>query len=107
MSRSRKKHIPRKSERPGGARAALRRARNAAKAAHPAPAAAPSGSTNTPEQPMGLKTVYQAEIKYLQIMDEDGRIDAQAAGDVRDFYTDEKLLDTYREMIVARELDEA
>ena len=56
---------------------------------------------------MGLRTVYQAEVKYLQIMDENGRIDAQAAGDVRDFYTDEKLVETYREMIVARELDEA
>ena len=56
---------------------------------------------------MGSKTVYRAEVRYLQIMDEEGRIDEQAAGDVRDFYTDEKLLEAYREMIVARELDEA
>lgn len=56
---------------------------------------------------MGLKTVYQAEVKYLQIMDEEGRLNEELAAGVRDVLTDEKLVELYREMVVARELDEA
>ena len=54
-----------------------------------------------------LKTVYQAEIKYLQIMDEEGRLNEELAADVRDVLTDERLVEMYRDMLVARELDEA
>lgn len=106
MSRQRKKHVPRKSERPGGIRTTPRRAALAPPVnahARPEPAAAPAST----EQSTGLKTVYRAEVKHLQIMDEDGRLDEQAAADVRGVFTDEKLTEMFREMIVARELDEA
>ena len=105
MSRQRKKQSPRKSERPGGARTGARRGQNGRpKAAEPA---VPASSNHQPESHMGLKTVYQAEVKYLQIMDEDGRLDESLAADVRDVLSDERLVEMYREMIVARELDEA
>jgi pyruvate dehydrogenase E1 component alpha subunit len=109
MSRNRKKHSPRKSERPGGAGAAARRSRHALRSAQAGAAEPPEVSlaSTKPEQSMGLKTVYRAEVKYLQIMDEEGRLDEAAAGDIRELFTDEKLLETYREMIVARELDDA
>jgi pyruvate dehydrogenase E1 component alpha subunit len=105
MSRQRKKQSPRKSERPGGARAGVRRGQNGrSKAAEPA---VPTSSHHQPESDMGLKTVYQAEVKYLQVMDENGKLDESLAADIRDVLTDERLVEMYREMIVARELDEA
>ena len=56
---------------------------------------------------MPLKTVYTAEIKRLEILDVEGRLDEELAADTRDVLTDEKVAELYEEMLVARELDDA
>ena len=56
---------------------------------------------------MPTKSVYQGEVKHLQILDEDGRLDEQLAAGVRDLLPDETVVETYRQMLVARALDDA
>jgi pyruvate dehydrogenase E1 component alpha subunit len=52
---------------------------------------------------MPLKTVYKAQIDYLQILDEEGNLDERLA---RDTLTDEQVLFLYERMIECRRLDE-
>ncbi len=52
---------------------------------------------------MPLKTVYKAQIDYLQILDEEGRLDEKLA---RDTLTDEQVLFLYQQMLTGRCLDE-
>ena len=53
---------------------------------------------------MPRKTVYRAEIEYLQILDENGRLDdALAEGTL----ADDEVVSLYEQMIVCREFDEA
>ena len=52
---------------------------------------------------MPRTTVYRAEIDYLQILDENGKLDEELAGDT---LSDNEVLDLYERMIVAREFDE-
>lgn len=53
---------------------------------------------------MPRKTVYQAEIEYLQILDEQGRLDAQLAEGT---LQNADVVDLYERMVVCREFDEA
>ena len=105
MSRPNKKTSPRKSAGSKAAKAPAGRPSAAKAPAKPTPRQSPSRQSET--SLMSLKTVYTAEVKYLQIMDEDGRLNEELAGPVRDVLTDAKLVELYREMIVCRELDEA
>jgi pyruvate dehydrogenase E1 component alpha subunit len=55
-------------------------------------------------QTMPLKSVYQATISYLQILDEEGRLDAGLA---KDTLSDDDVTGLYEKMFIAREFDEA
>jgi pyruvate dehydrogenase E1 component subunit alpha len=57
---------------------------------------------------MPLKTVYSANIDYLQILDADGRLDEKLATwpDGRPLLADEEVLELYRFMVKCRQLDE-
>jgi pyruvate dehydrogenase E1 component alpha subunit len=50
---------------------------------------------------MPRKTVYQAQIDYLQILDEDGKLDAKLA---KDTLTDEQVVYLYEQMTICRQL---
>jgi pyruvate dehydrogenase E1 component alpha subunit len=52
---------------------------------------------------MPIRTVYHAEIEFVQILDEQGQLDEQLAGNT---LTDADVLDLYERMIVCREFDE-
>jgi pyruvate dehydrogenase E1 component alpha subunit len=52
---------------------------------------------------MPRRTVYQASIDHLQILDEDGKLDAALA---KDTLTDEQVVYLYEQMSICRELDE-
>src|SRR5438105_11048605 len=52
---------------------------------------------------MPRTTVYRAEIDYLQILDENGKLDEELA---RNTLSDADVLDLYERMIVCREFDE-
>lgn len=52
---------------------------------------------------MPTRTVYKAQVEYLQIMDEEGRIDEKYAKDV---LSDDQMLFAYEQMTVCRALDE-
>jgi len=52
---------------------------------------------------MPLKTVYQTSIQYMQILDENGKLDEKLA---KDTLTDEQVAFLYEQMIVGRQLDE-
>jgi pyruvate dehydrogenase E1 component alpha subunit len=52
---------------------------------------------------MPRKTVYQAQIDYLQILDEDGKLDAKLANDT---LTDEQVVYLYEQMTICRQYDE-
>jgi pyruvate dehydrogenase E1 component alpha subunit len=52
---------------------------------------------------MPRKTVYQAQIDYLQILDEDGKLDAKLA---KDTLTDEQVVYLYEQMTICRQYDE-
>lgn len=52
---------------------------------------------------MPLKTVYEAKIEYLQILDEDGNLDEKLA---KDTLTDEEVAKLYEFMILCRHYDE-
>src|SRR5436305_9446612 len=52
---------------------------------------------------MPRTTVYQAQVDYLQLLDEHGQLDEELA---RDTLRDEEVVDLYERMIVAREFDE-
>ena len=52
---------------------------------------------------MPLKTVYETKIEYLQILDEDGKLDAKLA---QGLLTDEEVKSLYEQMIVSREFDD-
>jgi pyruvate dehydrogenase E1 component alpha subunit len=53
---------------------------------------------------MPIKTVYQAQIESIQILDEDGRLDAEIA---RDTLSDDDVVGLYELMVISREFDEA
>ena len=52
---------------------------------------------------MPLKTVYEAKIEHLQILDEDGKLDEKLA---KDTLTDEEVAKLYEFMILCRHYDE-
>lgn len=52
---------------------------------------------------MPRQTIYEAKIEYMQILDEDGNLDAELA---RDTLTDEQVLELYEQMWICRQLDE-
>lgn len=52
---------------------------------------------------MPRETIYEAKIDRLQILDEDGKLDASLA---RDTLTDEQVLSAYEQMWVCRTLDD-
>src|SRR5688572_32839920 len=52
---------------------------------------------------MPIRTVYEAKIENVQILDEDGKLDAKLA---KDLLTDEEVKGLYEQMIVSREFDE-
>src|SRR5437763_1740517 len=52
---------------------------------------------------MPRTTIYRATVDYLQILDEEGQLDAELA---KDTLSDADVLDLYERMIVAREFDE-
>ena len=52
---------------------------------------------------MPRRTVYEAKIEYLQILDEDGKLDTKLA---KDTLTDEEVAFLFEQMIVCRQLDE-
>ncbi|HEY7090624.1 MAG TPA: pyruvate dehydrogenase (acetyl-transferring) E1 component subunit alpha [Tepidisphaeraceae bacterium] len=52
---------------------------------------------------MPAKTVYQARIEYLQILDEQGKLDESLA---KDTLTDDDVKQLYEQMIICREFDE-
>ncbi len=52
---------------------------------------------------MPVKVAYEARIEHLQILDEDGRLDAALA---RDTLTDEQVVHLYEHMTTCRQLDE-
>lgn len=52
---------------------------------------------------MPRKTVYQAQIDYLQILDEEGKLDAKLA---KDTLTDEQVVYLYEQMTICRQYDE-
>ncbi|MDX9910780.1 MAG: pyruvate dehydrogenase (acetyl-transferring) E1 component subunit alpha [Phycisphaerales bacterium] len=52
---------------------------------------------------MPLKTVYEARIEYLQILDEDGKLDEKLA---KGTLTDEQVAFSLEQMLICRELDE-
>ena len=57
---------------------------------------------------MPLKTVYSANIDYLQILDEEGRLDENLGKwpDGRPILADEEVLELYQFMVRCRNLDE-
>ena len=52
---------------------------------------------------MPLKTVYQAQVESLQILDESGQLDVELA---RDTLSDAEVKNLYEQMVIAREFDE-
>ncbi len=52
---------------------------------------------------MPRKTIYQAQIEYLQILDENGQLDEELAENT---LTDDDVRFLYEQMVVAREFDE-
>ncbi len=52
---------------------------------------------------MPSRTVYSASVEYLQIMDEEGHVDAKLA---KDTLSDEEILKLYQFMVDCRQLDE-
>ena len=56
---------------------------------------------------MPIQRVYQGEVNHLQILDEEGRLDEELAAGVRDVLPDERVVEVYKQMLVARELDDA
>jgi pyruvate dehydrogenase E1 component alpha subunit len=52
---------------------------------------------------MPIKTVYKAQIDYLQILDEDGKLDEKLA---KDTLTDDDVLYMYEQMTIGRHFDE-
>lgn len=52
---------------------------------------------------MPQKVVYEAKIEYLQILDEDGRLDTKLA---KDTLSDEEVRDLYEKMVIYRHFDE-
>ncbi len=52
---------------------------------------------------MPVKTVYRGEVQYLQILDEQGRLDEALA---KDTLSDDDVVQLYEQMIVCREFDE-
>ena len=56
---------------------------------------------------MPTRSVYQAEVQHLGVLDEHGRLDEELADQVRDLLPDDKVVDIFRQMIVVRELDDA
>ena len=52
---------------------------------------------------MPIRTVYEAKVEHVQILDEDGKLDAKLA---KDLLTDEEVKGLYEQMIVSREFDE-
>src|SRR4051812_43725262 len=53
--------------------------------------------------PMPQKTVYEARIDYLQILDEHGQLDQSLA---KDTLSDDDVKQLYEQMIISREFDE-
>ena len=54
---------------------------------------------------MPRKMVYRAEIEYLQILDEDGHLDAELARE--ELLSDQDVVNLYELMVICREFDEA
>lgn len=52
---------------------------------------------------MPSRTVYSANVEYLQVMDEEGNVDAKLA---KDILSDEEILELYKFMVLCRQLDE-
>jgi pyruvate dehydrogenase E1 component alpha subunit len=52
---------------------------------------------------MPIRTVYKAQVDYLQVLDEHGRIDEKLA---KDTLSDEDVLHLYEQMTIGRTLDE-
>ncbi len=52
---------------------------------------------------MPIKTVYKAKIDHLQILDENGKLDAKLA---KDTLTDEQVVYLYEQMTICRQFDE-
>ena len=52
---------------------------------------------------MSRRTVYEAKVEHLQILDEEGRLDEKLA---RDTLTDEQVAYLYEQMTICRQLDE-
>ncbi len=52
---------------------------------------------------MPRKTVYEAKIEYMQILDEDGKLDDKLA---KDTLTDEQVVYLYEQMSIGRQYDE-
>jgi len=53
---------------------------------------------------MPLKTVYQADVQYLQILDEQGNFDAELG---KDTLSDDDVVGLYEQMVICRDFDEA
>jgi pyruvate dehydrogenase E1 component alpha subunit len=53
---------------------------------------------------MPLKTVYHADVQYLQILDEQGRLDEALA---KNTLSDDDVTGLYEQMVICREFDEA
>src|SRR5438477_11752771 len=53
---------------------------------------------------MPVKTVYRAQIEYLQILDEHGQLDTELAAST---LTDDDVVGLYELMVISREFDEA
>jgi pyruvate dehydrogenase E1 component alpha subunit len=53
---------------------------------------------------MPLTSVYHADVQYLQILDEEGKLDAELA---KDTLSDDDVTALYEQMVICREFDEA
>ncbi|MEM7807581.1 MAG: thiamine pyrophosphate-dependent dehydrogenase E1 component subunit alpha [Planctomycetota bacterium] len=56
---------------------------------------------------MPIHDVFNGSVSRVEILSADGSIDEQLADEVRDVLDDEAVVAAYREMLVARELDDA
>ena len=52
---------------------------------------------------MPIETIYEAKIEYLQILDENGKLDKKLA---KDTLTDAQVIEAYEQMWICRQLDE-
>lgn len=67
------------------------------------PAARSGGEKKSKEGPMPKKIVYSAEIEHIQILDENGKLDAALA---KDTMTDDEVIFLYEKITTCRHYDE-